>query len=133
MSQRPSGAVEERFVVNSGTAFGVEGYQDICYLAQKRKADKDVDMDADTEHVVEEMRKKHKVDKSPSRRNPRKATTASPSPAKGATPKSTPKPASRKSTLTPAPRKPNPRSQTSQRSAVAGPSASIPYWRETRR
>ncbi|KAF9027901.1 hypothetical protein BDZ89DRAFT_1160523 [Hymenopellis radicata] len=134
-SHRPSGAVEERFVVNSGAAFGVDGYEDICCLAQKRKADEDVEMsDVDTEPVVEETRKKRKVDQSPSRRSHRKAT-ASPSPAKRADPKRasrkfTPKPASRESTPIPAP-KPTPRAQTSQKSAAAGPSVSIPV-RQTR-
>ncbi|KAF9027944.1 hypothetical protein BDZ89DRAFT_786011 [Hymenopellis radicata] len=134
-SHRPSGAVEERFVVNSGAAFGVEGYEDICCLAQKRKADEDVEMsDVDTEPVVEETRKKRKVYQSPSRLSHRKAIV-SPSPEKRATPeavsrKAAPKAASRKSTPTPAP-KPTPRPQTSQKSATAGPSVGIPV-RQTR-
>ncbi|KAF9023979.1 hypothetical protein BDZ89DRAFT_1136376 [Hymenopellis radicata] len=102
MSQRPSGAVEESFVVNSGAAFGVEGYEDIW---------------------------KQKVDKSPRRRSPRKATTPPASPAKRAPPQLV----SRKSTATPAPasRQPTPRPQTSQKSAAAGPSTSVPV-RQTR-
>ncbi|KAF9019545.1 hypothetical protein BDZ89DRAFT_1164620 [Hymenopellis radicata] len=136
MSQRPSGNVDERFVVNSGAAFGVEGYDDICCRAHKRNADEDVEMsDADTEPVVEETNKKQKVDKSPSRCRTRKTTTPSAGPAKRATPKpvsrkAPPKPASRKSTPTAA-SKSNPRPQTSQKSAAAGPSASIPV-RQTR-